>query len=822
MMQRFFPRLLLPSFFVSFQVFASPPAPPPPPLVCPGGAPLGWIELTVTPPDNGVAQNIQTVNQLLVGDRISYRPVHLGALEKKSARIALLLVPSDLSRIEVYEPQPADKPVSWNVPFRTQLVSLVWGPGGLDKAKVTTLVNKDNQLIGQLADYAAKTEETQALIAAIAEEQQLGSGQTVSGAVAGITSNFPSSQPQPQSGNSRLGAALTSANPSLSGYDPLAQTTQQQATHAGGLAASVGGMFLSGGGAGIAAAGGAVLLNLHSIFFPRTQFLSALAQKDTSPDGSAADKANTTGLCGRSAPAAAHTQVAYLWALRIPDAPAPEIDLPAAQHLPIGIKSSISLDVKAGDWKLVSRVQKWRLISTATDASVPVSATVDAKTKKLDLDLTSPKLKPGRWQLAANWDWDPLPVSGDLVLHAFPTFHNAHLTPASQDKLTAGSGTLDLTLAGDDFEFVHKVEYKKLGDPFAQPQPVLFHLSKTPPSGPESSLELRLDAKPLAAGNYEFEIAQTDDKVHDTPFKVLPPPPTVSATPIILNTGAGPQTVTLHGARLDRIESATADHLRITLGDGGDGTARDIHVTLDPAAKPRDMVALQLHVKDFEEPVTIPDAFVIAGPRPEITAVRQSPQDSPGVALHPGEMPANAAVGFELAVSHAPVIAAVDLSCDGSADSPFQLKLGESKDDTKLTRKSAGTLFLLFRPDKVGQPGCSVMAKLITSGSGDSKPHQLGSIVLLPKIDSFELTNDKAGDASYFATLEGSDLENISKVGWDAVNGIAVDAIPAPVSGPGNKETLRVSMPWPAPAPHAPLYIWLRGEDQGRLTAAQY
>jgi hypothetical protein len=41
-------------------------------------------------------------------------------------------------------------------------------------------------------------------------------------------------------------------------------------------------------------------------------------------------------------------------------------------------------------------------------------------------------------------------------------------------------------------------------------------------------------------------------------------------------------------------------------------------------------------------------------------------------------------------------------------------------------------------------------------------------------------------------------------------------------AGGDNKESLRVAIPWPAPAPHAPLYIWLRGEERGRLTSAQY
>ena len=139
--------------------------------------------------------------------------------------------------------------------------------------------------------------------------------------------------------------------------------------------------------------------------------------------------------------------------------------------------------------------------------------------------------------------------------------------------------------------------------------------------------------------------------------------------------------------------------------------------------------------------------------------------------------------------------------------------MGEAKEDVKLTRESPDTLFLSFRPESVGQPGCAVMATLITPKSGQSEERKLGAIVLLPKIDSFRLTNEKAGEASYFAALEGQDLETIAKVGWDAQNGTPVDTIPVPVAGAGNKESLRVAIPWPAPAPHAPLYVWLRGED---------
>jgi len=51
---------------------------------------------------------------------------------------------------------------------------------------------------------------------------------------------------------------------------------------------------------------------------------------------------------------------------------------------------------------------------------------------------------------------------------------------------------------------------------------------------------------------------------------------------------------------------------------------------------------------------------------------------------------------------------------------------------------------------------------------------------------------------------------------------LPVEAIPAPVPGEHPSQSLRVVLPWPAPAPHAPLYIWLRGESRGRKTSVAY
>ena len=812
-------RLLLPIAF-TLQILSA----KAPPLICPGGTPLGRFALTVTPPEGGTPRSLQTVNRLLEGDTISWHPTEIDSTSHKKTQIALLLVPSDGSKILVYEPRPADEDTSWKVPFRAQLASLVWGPAGLDKSKVTSLVTKNDELIGQLADYAEKTEETQALIEAITRQQALDTGQAVDVAVASFASQFPSAKlDRTAPVDVQLGTLLQGVNPALSTYDPLAQSPTQQAAQTAGLAAAVAGLFFGANGVGIAATGGAVLVNLHSLAFPHTQFLSALTQADPAADASP----QPTALCGSRPPPVSRTEFAFLWAVRFPDVPAPALSLKSAIHLPVGLKSTVA--VAAKDWKFVPRFQDWRLVSDDDAASAdgpvsfPVSAHLNTSAKTIDLDLTSAKLKAGTWKLAANWDWESITVAGSLVLHDFSAFKSAHLTPDSQDELTAGAGTLDLQLTGDDFEFVHKVEYEKQGDPFAEPQPLPFHLPKEPPSGPEASLKLRLDAKPLATGNYVFLLAQADGKSHEIPFKVLPAPPSVTGTPMVLNTGIDSQTIVLHGSSLDRIEGITADNAQFVLGDDGDGSARNVTVKLAPAAKAGTLMAVQLKVKDFVAAVSVDDAFLIAGPRPAITTVRESLQSNLGIALNPGEMAASSPVSFEAGTIHAPAVSEVDLSCADSPDSsPLKITMGESKDPVKLTQESADTLFLSFLPKAVGPPGCSVVATLVTAKSGRSDRRKLGVIVLLPQIDSFQITNEKASETSYVASLEGHDLEGITKVGWDAQTGTPVDSIPMPVAGPGNKETLRLAVSWPAPTPHASLYIWLRGEDRGRSTTTKY
>lgn len=757
-----------------------------PPLTCPAGAPLGSFQITVSGPGGGTPRQLQTINQLLPGYTVTYTPVKLNAPDKKKARISLVLVPSDHGKVKVFDPEPADVAVSWTVPVRANVAAVVYGPQGLDKGKVDHLLAKNDELIGQLADYAQKTEQTQALIQAITQEQQsLESGQSVNAAVVTFANQFPGAKiDRTQPTDAQLLTAVQGVNPALSAYDPLAQSATQQAAQSAGLAAAVARLFF-GTNVGLAASGGALLFNMHSLFFPNTEFRSSFGEP-------VPDQKSQTALCGNKTPSATRTELAFLWAVRIPDSGAPEIALKKAANIPIGGKATVDVTVKAREDSLAARVQEWKLVSENGKVSVPVAVKFNATAKTMEVSPEGPKLAPGEWKLVGVWDWSSVSVAGEIELRPFSKFEKAHLTADSHDRLTQTSGKCVVDLEGADFEFVDKLAYKNAEDQFAQPATLPFHVVKG------STLETQLDLSSMTPGKYEFLIAQSDGKEHEVPFKVLPTAPVITNLPLTVNVGGELEEFTLKGIGLDRIESLSGEHVQVTLGNVGKVT-----IKLDPQARPGTTIALQMKIKDFEQSVGLPGALIVAGPRPEITSVRPSLGPEPGVALRAGELPAGAFVSFAIEVINATSVSGVRLSCSGTGGSVIKL--------------APGSRFVSFNTAAVGGPGCEVMAEAVTPDSGTSEPRDLGTIVRLPKIQAFDVSDRKAGENTWFGTLKGQDLDAIEQVGWDPSNGTVVTAVPAP-AGSGDEEILQIAVPWPAPSPHAPLYVWLRGEAVGRLT----
>ena len=83
----------------------------------------------------------------------------------------------------------------------------------------------------------------------------------------------------------------------------------------------------------------------------------------------------------------------------------------------------------------VARARDWRLVGDGRAIPIPVKVIANPAQASLQLDLAHTKISPGKYQLAANWDWTPLPIAGALEVRPFADFNAVQLTPRSQDRL---------------------------------------------------------------------------------------------------------------------------------------------------------------------------------------------------------------------------------------------------------------------------------------------------------------------------------------------------------------------------------------------------
>ena len=72
----------------------------------------------------------------------------------------------------------------------------------------------------------------------------------------------------------------------------------------------------------------------------------------------------------------------------------------------------------------------------------------------------------------------------------------------------------------------------------------------------------------------------------------------------------------------------------------------------------------------------------------------------------------------------------------------------------------------------------------------------------------------------YEGVLTGERLHQITRVGWNQREGCRVAGTATPSLDGSQGQTLRIPVPWPPPEPHAPLFIWLPGEETGRASRA--
>jgi hypothetical protein len=275
--------------------------------------------------------------------------------------------------------------------------------------------------------------------------------------------------------------------------------------------------------------------------------------------------------------------------------------------------------------------------------------------------------------------------------------------------------------------------------------------------------------------------------------------------------------IELQGEGLDRITDLSAAGLELRLEPAGeDARSRTVIVHASAALNAGTVRDLSMSVRDYAAPIILPAAIRVAQPRPAIRKVEPSlPAELP-IALRAGELPAGVQVGAMFHVTREGEQPGLRLSCRDSSATPRRVTAGSAGDGLKLSPMQSGMYFLSFDPGL--WPGGCVLTAVLENQGGESEPFEVGRVVRTPQIDEFRLTDEQTGDGNWVGVLVGRDLELIGKTGWDHHSGMDVLGLPAPVASEGNRQALRVRVAWPSPTPRAPLYIWFRGEAEGRAT----
>src|SRR5579884_38458 len=587
----------------------------PPLMSCPAGGPLGAVDLRVRSLQSSQRLPFRNIVHLSEGDTLVYSPILRGH-EKRPGEIALVMVPAKRNPGEdpliVTDPKPANKREEWRIPQTISLAAFVYGPQGLSKKKVRGFLLQDDLLIAQLADYAEKTSQVEALVEALSNSES--SSASVNAALTGFASQYGLAVQLDKNAPATVQAETLFAtiNPQLATYNPLASSTAQRAGQTASLATAAASLFF-GNPIGLAAGGTAMLLDLRAIAFPDTQFRSSFAQLLPQKDG--------LNLCGQRGPVPAHTRVAYIWATRIPNTPAPSIQIGQASFIPAGKKTAVPVEVPSQQWKYLERARAWTLENGKL--KTPISVLKLGNQKALEIDLSKAKLPPGDYHLSGYWDWTPFEATGEIHVRPLGDFTQAKLEPASQDRLLAGSGKIPVTLTGADFEFVTKAELKQIGDEFAVPEPVRFLLPKGANQGPQDHMDVQIDTTNLAPGNYNLLLTQADAPAQAVKLKILAPPPTIENLPILANQGVAEQHYVLKGENLDRVTRLETSEAELILGGGSPSQKqRDLTVRLKPGLHPGDSFPVTVYIQDRFEPVVMQDALEIIGPLPLIATSR--------------------------------------------------------------------------------------------------------------------------------------------------------------------------------------------------------
>ncbi|HEU0119971.1 MAG TPA: hypothetical protein VFQ91_05550 [Bryobacteraceae bacterium] len=747
--------------------------------VCPAGSAVAYFRLEARRPDQAYPIPIDRVNRLQKGDSVVFFPSDPPVpMDVSGARVALMLLTPSTGELRLLETKKGNARQEWVLPEDAAAIAVAYGPRGLDEDRMKHATTKDPELIAQLAEYSEKTAQTEIVLSALSGRRQ-NDDRAVEAALQGLAASGGGAKlDRTASLDQQTLSLFRTLNPAIGSYDPLAPEPQARWQQSAILAGSVAGLFF-GNTVGLAGGGAALFLNMRSLMFPKTELRSALLREAPEPT-----------LCAAKT-TASRTKFAYLWARRLPQGTAPILHLARPAHLAIGLPATVAIDAPDSELAMAGRAFRWKLVSDKGDV-VEVPVTVPANEKAVRIGQVPPKAKPGVYRLISDWDWTSVQVGGEVELLPLPDLERLRLATDSADRLTTNSGPVRARLEGAPTYFVNSLQILRTGDALAKP----IALPYAP--GPDGQwLEFEVNTSSLPAGNYVLTATQQGGSKVELPVPVHQPAPAVANLPLVVHQGT-PETVVLDGKGLERIERLTSKYAEIDWN----ASSRQARVTLNAKAPPE--IDVEAHVEGLARPLRLANAIRAMGPKPLITSVTRAPQEAGTVERRDDEIDTRLPAAFSLKVQNLPTGARVTLTCkEHGVTAP------------KPEVRPIGLDTLYFTLPANSPAGCTLTATV-----EGSNPASIGKTVRLPVISGFELSNDPGAQPDSFkGLLRGEGLEALERSGWTPEVNRDVTALPAPE---GEAQKLDIEMPWPAPAPHAPLRIWLRGETEPRLTTAKY
>ena len=581
-------------------------------------------------------------------------------------------------------------------------------------------------------------------------------------------------------------------------------------------------------------------------------------------------------LYSLSAPSKPHETV-YLGAMLTRVKKPQTVKIKPNQHLPIGQGALLHLERSVPQ---LHRARAWELVNVDTGETHKQMTVSHVSLDRLKLNWerkagVAELPKDGRYVLEAAWDWDIEKMKTDeFHLHSpGPGEVRVRLNP--ENPLIAGKGPVRVELEANDFQFVEKLELFKAPDRGWEKATVPLFAWKHPPgsstrqlqsaadgvrqfrlsdrdtaSGKQPQLAFNLDTSKLSPGDYHLGISSFGKTVTKADLTIYPPDPVIRNRQLRINSGSGEaDTLTLKGTGLEWICGISSDKLSWQLHEdpktcdleswppAGLQSQRTATVSLneDAGFKEGECQPFQLQLLSRAGDRRVSGGCVeVVGPRPSIDGHHRLLPVGAEIGLREDEIPAGVRVGFKIDVKNLGSPPSLELGCV-PAGKPFQaaltLNAGQRQGMASLNLTGDNTLYLSLDPGGLYVPGCFLTARLQDRTRGLSSSYSLGKVIRLPRIERFvmslerlddrvECDSDNRNAQIYEGVLTGEHLYQIVKTGWNETEGCPVVSAVTPSPHGSREQALRIPVPWPPPEPHAPLFIWLRGEESGRATRA--